>query len=59
MAKHSTKTTEERDEFLAKIKADFDERLARIAATRHSGSSSSGASPRSAPATPSATRCCC
>jgi hypothetical protein len=32
MAKKSTQTAEERDEFLAKIKADFDERLARIAA---------------------------
>lgn len=33
MAKQSTtQSTEERDEFLAKIKADFDERLARIAA---------------------------
>jgi hypothetical protein len=33
MAKQSsTQSTEERDEFLAKIKADFDARLARIAA---------------------------
>jgi hypothetical protein len=32
MAKKSTQTAEERDKFLAKIKADFDERLARIAA---------------------------
>jgi len=32
MAKKNTQSTEERDEFLAKIKADFDERLARIAA---------------------------
>ena len=32
MAKKSTQSAEERDEFLAKIKADFDERLARIAA---------------------------
>ena len=32
MAKKSAQSAEERDEFLAKIKADFDERLARIAA---------------------------
>lgn len=32
MAKKSTQSAEDRDEFLAKIQADFDERLARIAA---------------------------